>query len=199
VDVINPGGQPQQLKGCAPAFRPDAELTVVQGGDVVTAGGELLVRDLPRAGRPWFSPRKPVTVRAMAWLTESRLVAILTGTSRFGDDLLVFAEGSRAFSGSDLPISTALFVDRPRREVWVAHPGDEFSAPAITGYTRSRAFLRAPSFRANVNAFATTDDRWYALARPDNICIYERRNPPPRDEFPLTCLPFDVVDLAWIT
>jgi hypothetical protein len=49
-----------------------------------------------------------------------------------------------------------------------------------------------------VNGFAAAHERWYALARPDNICIHERRNPPPREEFPLTCLPFDVVDLAWI-
>src|SRR5687767_8138854 len=69
----------QRFSGCAPAWRPDGELTFIRHGDVVTAGGEVLVRDLARAGRPWFSRRKPVTVRALAWLTETRLAAILRG------------------------------------------------------------------------------------------------------------------------
>jgi hypothetical protein len=198
VEVRLVDGAAQRLRGCAPAWRPDGELTLVRNGNVVTADGELLVRDLARVGRPWFSPRKPVTVRAMAWVAHSRLAAVLTGTTRFGGDLLVFAEGDRAFSGADLPISTTLYVDRPRQEVWAAHPGDEFSAPGVSAYTRNGVFVRTAAFRANVNAFATAGDRWFALARPDNICIYERREPPPREEFPLTCLPFEVVDLAWV-
>jgi hypothetical protein len=187
------------LSGCAPAWRPDGELTFIRDGDVVTAGGEVLVRDLARAGHPWFSRRRPVTVRALAWLTETRLAAILRGRSRFGGhELLVFAEGRRAFSGGEVTEGASLYVDRPRQEVWIAHPGDDSSPPGTTVYTRSGAFLRTTPFRANVNAFATASDRWFALGRPDNICIHERRNPPPREEFPLTCLPWDVVDLAWI-
>ena len=199
MEVGPASGVPDRLRGCAPAWRPDGELTFIRDGDVVTADGEVLVRDLARAGRPWFSSRRPVRVRALAWLTETRLAAILRGRSRFGGhDLLVFAEGRRAFSGGEVTEAASLYVDRPRQEVWVAHPGDDFSPPGIAVYTRSGAFLRTTPFQANVNGFAAAHERWYALARPDNICIHERRNPPPREEFPLTCLPFDVVDLAWI-
>ena len=200
VEAGPPGGATQRLRGCAPAWRPDGELTFIRNGDVVTSRGQVLVRDLARAGRHWFSSREPVTVRALAWLTETRLAAILRGRSRFGGhDLLVFAEGRRAFSGSEVTEAAAsLYVDRNRQEVWIAQPGDDFSPPGITIYTRSGAFLRTAPFQANVNAFATAGDRWFALGRPDNICIHERRNPPPREEFPLTCLPFDVVDLAWV-
>ena len=189
----------ERFRGCAPAWRPDGELTFVRDGDVVTAGGEVLVHDLARAGRPWFSSRRPVTVRALAWLTQTRLAAILRGRSRFGGhELLVFAEGRRVFSGEEVTEAASLYVDRPRQELWVAQPGDESSAPGAAVYTRNGVFLRTTPFRANVNAFATASDRWFALGRPDNICIHERRNPPPREEFPLACLPFDVVDLAWI-
>ena len=110
----------------------------------------------------------------------------------------MFAEGDRAFSGSEVGPAGALYVDRSQQEVWIAHPGDDFSPPGVTIYTRSGGVLRTAPFRANVNAFATASERWFALGRPDNICIHERRNPPPREEFPLTCLPFDVVDLAWV-
>jgi hypothetical protein len=193
------GRTAQRFRGCAPAWRPDGELTFVRDGDVVTAGGEVLVRDLTRAGHPWFSRRRPVTVQALAWLTETRLAAILRGRSRFGGhELLVFAEGRRAFSGEEVAEAASLYVDRVRQEVWIAQPGDDFSPPGVVVYTRSGAFLRTAPFRANVNAFAAASDRWFALGRPDNICIHERRNPPPREEFPLTCLPFDVVDLAWV-
>ena len=199
VEVGPAGGAAQRLRGCAPAWRPDGELTFIRGGDVVTAGGEVLVRDLTRAGRPWFSSRRPVTVRALAWLTDTRLAAILRGRSRFGGhELLVFAEGRRVFSGEEVAEAASLYVDRVRQEVWIAQPGDDFSPPGVVVYSRSGAFLRTTPFRANVNAFAAASDRWFALGRPDNICIHERRNPPPREEFPLTCLPFDVVDLAWI-
>ena len=198
IEVRLVGRSPRRLRGCAPAWRPDGELTFIRNGDVVTSQGEVLVRDLTRAGHPWFSSRRPVTVRALAWLTGTRLAAILRGRRRFGDhNLLVFAEGSRAFSGSEVTSGGSLYVDRPRREVWIAHPGDEFSPPGMSTYTRSGAFLRTTPFRANVNAYASASDRWFALGRPDNICIHERRNPPPREEFPLTCLPFDAVDLAW--
>jgi hypothetical protein len=198
VEVRPVGGVPQRLRGCAPAWRPDGELTLVRNGNVVTADGELLVRDLARVGRTWFSPRQPATVRTMAWVTDSRLAAVLTGRTRFGGDLLVFAEGGRAFIGSDLGVATTLYVDRSQQEVWVGQPGDELSAPGVSAYTRNGVFVRTSAFRANVNAFAAAGDRWFAFGRPDNICIYERRDPPPREEFPLTCLPFDVVDLAWI-
>jgi hypothetical protein len=199
VEVGPVGGVPDRLRGCAPAWKPDGELTFIRDGDVVTSRGEVLVRDLARAGYPWFSSRRPVTIRALAWLTETRLAAILSGRGPYGTgDLLVFAEGRRAFSGIELTTAASHELDRARQEVWVAHPGDDFSPPGITVYTLSGAFLRTTPFRANVNAFATASERWFALGRPDNICIHERRNPPPREEFPLTCLPFDVVDLAWI-
>lgn len=198
VDVRPAGGAAQRLRGCAPAWRPDGELTFVRDGDVRTAGGEILVRNIARAGRPWFSARHPVTVRAMAWLTNTRVAVVLAGRRRFAGDVMVVFEGAKALPGGDVTPGATLYVDRSLQQIWAAHPGDEFSAPGVTTHTRSGAFLRTAPFRTNVNGFAAVDDRWFALARPDNVCIYERRDPPPREEFPLTCLPFDVIDLAWI-
>jgi hypothetical protein len=39
--------------------------------------------------------------------------------------------------------------------------------------------------------------RWFAVARPGSVCIYEETEPPPREYFPITCLEADAVDLAW--
>ena len=129
MEVGPGGGVPgPAARVCAPAWRPDGELTFIRGGDVVTAGGEVLVRDL--------TCRPPLVLlaatrdgRALAWLTDTRLAAILRGRSRFGGgDLLVFAEGDRAFSGGEVGPAGPL-VDRSQQEVWIAHPGDDFSPP----------------------------------------------------------------------
>lgn len=197
VEVRPARGAAQRLRGCAPAWKPDGELTFVRDRNVQTVEGEILVRNVARAGRPWFSARRQVTVRAMAWLTNTRVAVVLAGRRRFAGDVMIVFEGEKALPGGDVAPGATIYVDRSLQQIWVAHPGDEFAAPGVTTHTRSGAFLRTAPFRTNVNGFAAAGDRWFALARPDNVCIYERRDPPPREEFPLTCLPFDVVDLAW--
>jgi hypothetical protein len=199
VQVHRYNRAPRRLKGCAPAWRPDGTLTFVRGGDIRTADGEILVRHVERAARFWFSELRPVTVSAIAWLTDSRVAVVLSGRRPGGGDVLAVFQGGRVLPGVDLSRNAALYVDRPRQRLYVGEPASDLSPAGITVYTRDGEFSREfTAFEANANAYAALDERSYAFARPDNICIYERRDPPPREPFPIACLPFDVVDLAWV-
>jgi hypothetical protein len=195
------GGPERHVRGCAPAWTPAGELTFVRGGDVLTLGGGTFVHDLARSARLWFSRREPVRVSSLAWLSERRLAALLTGRLRglrVPGDLLVVSNGDTVLPFGEVSAGASIYTDRSLGQLWVAQPGSDLSARGTTVFTGSGSISSTTCFQANVNGFAALGDRWYALARPDNVCIYERRNPPPREEFPLTCLPFDVVDIGWI-
>jgi hypothetical protein len=193
VEVHNANGSSRRLTGCAPAWKPSGELTFVRDGDVVTEDGEVLVDDVALAASAWLPGVRTLTVRELGWLTETRLVAAVGG-SRAGWNVLVVSEGGQPAAGGDVQTGANINVSRERQEIYVAHPR---SGAAV--HNRHGAFVSQGRFPfPDVVALTDSPDgRWTAVARPDNVCIYERRDPPPREEFPVACVPFDAVDLAW--
>jgi hypothetical protein len=199
VDVFGtPEEPPATFPGCAPAWKPNGALTFVRDGDVLTAEGSVLVDDVPflvRSSFPYETRR--IYVREIAWLTDTRLVAVVHGTGIDPDlrDLVVLVEDGRRLSGGELNASR-IHVSQQAQQIFVAYPGS-----GLVVYDRRGVVLSPESrfpFPDVAAAVDSPDGRWIALARPGNVCIYEPIEPRPREEFPVTCLPFDAVDLAWL-
>lgn len=180
--------------GCAPAWKPNGDLTFVRDGDVRTPEGDVLIEDVARFALPWFSDPTRVTVRELGWLTNTRLVAVVRGPRTAGGDVILVLQGEKSLSGGDIQAGSSVHVSRSRQEIFVAYPD-----AGVSVHNREGAFLSQSRFSLpDVGAIVDSPDgRWMAVARPENVCIYELVEPPPREEFPVACLPFDVVDLAW--
>jgi hypothetical protein len=192
VDELSSGFQ-----GCAPAWRPNGELTFVRDGDVLTPDGEILFDNLARLARSAFPGERPPPlryVRESAWLTDSRLVAVLRDPTGEVADVAILFEGVRAVSGDFIPAGSSVYMSREAQEILVAYP-----TAGVGVYDRRGRFVSQSRFPfVDVAAVADSPEGpWVALARPGNVCIYEEIEPPPRERFPVACLPFDAVDLAW--
>jgi hypothetical protein len=191
VDELSSGFQ-----GCAPAWKPNGDLTFVRDGDVLTPEGDVLVEDVAVFARLSFPDGSRLYVREMAWLTETRFVLVVRGTGVHPDlrDVVVLVEDGSRLSGGELNASR-VHVSRRAQQIFVAYPGS-----GLVVYDQ-RGTVRSPESRfpfGDIAAAADSPDgRWIALARPGNVCIYEPVEPRPREEFPVACLPFDAVDLAW--
>jgi hypothetical protein len=190
VDELSSGFQ-----GCAPAWKPNGDLTFVRDGDVVTPDGEMLFGNLARRAFPGERPVLLRYVREMAWLTDTRLVAVLRNpTGDVADVVVIFVSG-RALPGDSLPAGSSVYVSREAQEIFLAYP-----TAGVGVYDRRGAFLSQSRFTLpDIGAVAVSPDgRWVALARPGNVCIYRETKPPPRERFPVACLPNNAVDLAWL-
>jgi hypothetical protein len=191
VDELSSGFQ-----GCAPAWKPNGDLTFLRDGDVLTPEGNVLVEDVAVFARSSFPDGSRLYVREMAWLTETRFVLVVRGTGVHPDlrDVVVLVEDGSRLSGGELNASR-VHVSRRAQQIFVAYPGS-----GLVVYDQ-RGTVRSPESRfpfGDIAAAADSPDgRWIALARPGNVCIYEPMEPRPREEFPVACLPFDAVDLAW--
>lgn len=191
VDELSSGFQ-----GCAPAWKPNGDLTFVRDGDVLMPEGDVLVEDVAVFARSSFPDGSRLYVREMAWLTETRFVLVVRGTGVHPDlrDVVVLVEDGSRLSGGELNASR-VHVSRRAQQIFVAYPGS-----GLVVYDQ-RGTVRSPESRfpfGDIAAAADSPDgRWIALARPGNVCIYEPMEPRPREEFPVACLPFDAVDLAW--
>jgi hypothetical protein len=187
VDELSGGFQ-----GCAPAWKPSGELTFVRDGDVLTPTGDVLVDDVARFARNALG-RGRLVVRQLAWLSDTRLAALI-GARTANDGVVIVIEGDRAFSE---PIfadrRTTLDVLRHSQELFV---GGEFGGLVFDEHGN---FVTAGRFPfADLAAVAESPGgRWFAVARPASLCVYEQTDPPPREYFPITCLEADAVDLAW--
>jgi hypothetical protein len=192
VDELSSGFQ-----GCAPAWKPSGELTFVRDGDVLTPDGEILFENLVPLARRAFPAERSVLlrhVREMAWLTDTRLVAVLRNPTGEVADVVVMLEGGKAVPGDFIPAGSSVYVSREAQEIFVAYP-----TAGVGVYDRRGAFISQSRFTLpDIGAVAVSPDgRWVALARPGNVCVYRETKPPPRERFPVACLPFDAVDLAW--
>lgn len=193
VDELSSGFQ-----GCAPAWKPGGELTFVRDGDVLTPDGEILFDSLARLARNPFPGERPVLlryVREMAWLTDTRLVAVLRNPTGDVADIVMIFESGRAVPGAFLPAGSGVYVSREAQEILVAYPTAGVGVYNRRGVIVSQARFTFPDLAAVAES---PDGRWIALARPGNVCIYPEIEPPPRERFPVACLPFDAVDLAWL-
>jgi hypothetical protein len=180
------------FQGCAPAWGPGGRLTFVRDGDVLTPTGEILVRDVARFARNALGRRRLV-VRQLAWLSDTRLAALI-GAHADEDGVVIVIEGDRA-------VSEPIFADRPATVDVLRHSQELFVGGEFGGlvFDRRGNFVSAGRFPfADLAAVAESPGgRWFAVARPGSVCIYEETEPPPREYFPITCLQADAVDLAW--
>jgi hypothetical protein len=184
------------FKGCAPAWKTTGELTFVRDGDVLTQDGNVVVENVPSLIGPRFPEGSRISVREMAWLTDTRLVVVVRGTGVHADlrDVVVLLEEGRRLHGGQLNASR-IDVSQRSQQIFVAYPGGGlivYDRRGVAVSTESR--FPFPDISA---AMDSPDGRFVALARPGNVCIYRETKPPPRERFPVACLPFDAVDLAW--
>jgi hypothetical protein len=179
--------------GCAPAWKPNGDLTLVRDADVVTADGETLVEDLTRLARPALGKASRLSVDELAWLSDTRLAAVV-GAQNVGSDVVVIAEGGRRISEPVfLGEETTIQMRHNARELFASASGF-VQVLDRRGLTLSHSRFGFPDVTAVADS---PDGRWLALARPANVCLYRATQPPPREPFPVACLPFDAFDLAW--
>jgi hypothetical protein len=183
------GGPPRHLRGCAPAWTPDGELTYVRDGDVLTLGGGTSVHDPGRFAENALGQSRKLLVRQLAWLSHSRLAALISGR-RADPGVVIVIEGGHVvseplFVGS----GDTMHVLRYSEEIFVS--GQVFDSRGN--------FVTANRFPfGDVAAVADSpQQRWFAVARPGSVCIYQDIQPPPRERFPITCLEINAVDMAW--
>jgi hypothetical protein len=194
VDVFWTAAQPPTpFAGCAPAWKPNGELTFVRDGDVVTPT-ETLVQDVTRFARPALGAGGRLAVRQLAWLSDTRLAAVVAARA-VASNVVVMVENGR-------PISEPIFTDQEATIQVSADSEEVFVGGSNFGvqvFNRNGAFVSGNRFPfLDIAAVAESPEGdWVALARPANVCIYPEIEPPPRERFPVACLPFDAVDLAW--
>lgn len=179
------------FQGCAPAWKPSGELTFVRDGDVLTLEGDVLLEDVARFARNALE-RGPLVVRQMTWLSDAALV-VLISTRLLDASYVIVIEGNRA-------VSEPIFADA-RSTIEVLRPEEIFVGGPFGGqvFDREGNFVSTTGIPfSDVAAVAySPGGSWFAVARPGSVCIYEEKDPPPREYFPITCLQADAVDLAW--
>jgi hypothetical protein len=180
------------FQGCAPAWRPNGELTFVRDGDVQTPDGDVLVANVARFARNAVG-RGRLEVRQLAWLSGTTLAALI-GTLAVDHAVVIVIEGDRA-------VSEPIFADRQDTLDVLRHSQELFVGGEFGGqvFDLQGDFVSANRFPfADLAAVAESPGgHWFAVARPGSVCIYEETEPPPREYFPITCLEADAVDLAW--
>jgi hypothetical protein len=193
VRVQRMGQRSRGFPGCAPAWRPNGDLTFVLDGDLVDEE-KVLIEDVARFAQDALGRGSRLAVQQLAWLTDERVAVVVT-TRNVVSAVIVVVENGRAVSEPIFAEADAnVEVSADREEFFVG--GDGFG---VQVFNRRGAFVSGSRFNfVDVAAAAESPDgRFVALARPGNLCIYEEVDPPPRERFPVSCLPFDAVDLAW--
>jgi hypothetical protein len=185
------GGSSERFRGCAPAWKPNGQLTFVRDGDVVTPT-KTLVRDAARFARQALGGR--LSVREFAWLSNTKMAVLVASSVGFAD-VIVIIEGGRQVS-EPIYVDAGSTFDVSQGSQEILSVGRDFG---VQVYDWRGAFVAANRFTfSDVGAVAhSPEGRWVALARPGNICIYEDTEPPPRIRTPIDCLPFEAIDLAW--
>jgi hypothetical protein len=176
------------LVGCAPAWRPDRTLTFVRDGDVMTPK-EVLIKDVARFAENALGQSSGLVVRQLAWLSDTRVV-VLVSAGAPGPGVVIVIEGDRL-------VSEPIFVGS-RSTINVMRYTEELVVDGQVFDTHGRFVSGSRVPFGDVAAVADSPGgRWFALARPGSVCIYEETDPPPRERFPITCLDLDAVALAW--
>jgi hypothetical protein len=201
------------FEGCAPAFKPDGELTFVRDGDVMTvprsctrtinACGQVVLtrRDIRRAFAELAGePPARESVREIAWLDESRLGAIVrravgSGADRRTLDFVVVFEGRR-FHGP-LKFATGRLtdqaVDRPGRRFYAS--GDVVQGVVeLDDWGRHVNTLTLPQGIPEVSSIAfSPDGAWGAAAGRETVVLFQPSQLPGQ----AFQLPFQAAALAW--
>lgn len=210
--VSDPGGWEYRFRGEAPAYKPDGTLTFARDAEVV----ELTGYCRPRRRAPWcervlltsrdlLTPLRAdpeaidgVVVKAIAWLTPTRLVAVLA----LGEQELVAVYEGReliqtvpGFGGRFTEIAVS-----PRRQyaaVYVARPSgfvliDRDARPFTLAEVRRDNTGRPPFTGGRAIAWSP-DDAWTAIARRETVVLF-RMGPESPDVVHMT---LSAHDLAW--
>jgi len=214
--VSDPAGWEYRFRGDAPAYKPDGTLTFVRKAEVV----ELTGYCRPRRKAPWcervlltsrdlLAPLRAdpgaidgVAVKAIAWLTETRLIAAVAFGDR-RDEMIAVYEGKtliRTISGfggrvAELLVSpgrsyAAARLERPSGFVLLDAEGDPFILEEI-----QRDFSGRPPFTGGRALTWSPDDAWTAIARRETI-VFFRMGPEHPD---VVHAPLVAHDLAWVS
>jgi hypothetical protein len=188
-----PDGSSGGYPGCAPAWKPNGDLTFVLDGDVVDEE-KVLIENVARFAQDALGRGSRLAVQQVAWLTEERVALVVTTRAVVSAVVVVVEDGRAVSEPVFLERDATIEVSGDREEFFV---GGGFGVLVLN---RHGAVVTGSRFGfSDVNAVAESPDgRFFALARPGNVCIYPEIEPPPREQFPVTCLPFDAVDLAWL-
>jgi hypothetical protein len=187
------GGSSDRFRGCAPAWKPNGELTFVRDGDLVTPT-KTLVRNVARFARNALGAGSRLSVRQLAWLTSTRVAALVASPDNVADVVVMVERGRQVSEPIFVGEGSEFYVGQRSQQIFIADRGF-----GVQVYGRDGRFVSANRFTFNdVGAVAESPEgRWVALARPGNICIYDDKEPRPRIRAPVACLPFDAIDLAW--
>ena len=213
--VLEPSGAEYRFTGTAPAFRPDGTLTFIRDGAIVEAipgcgrsapgrrcEGVLMTRgDLlgPLEARPEVVDA--AAAKAVAWLTETRLIAAVAFGGR-REEMIAVYEGKtliRTISGfggrvAELLVSpgrsyAAARLERPSGFVLLDADGEPFILEEI-----QRDFSGRPPFTGGRALTWSPDDAWTAIARRETIVFF--RMGPERPD--VVHVPLVAHDLAWV-
>jgi hypothetical protein len=185
----------RELRGCAPAWRPNGGLTFVNPpGDVV----ELVepCASVEPCLRVVVSRREiPKAPRDLAWLDEDRLAVLVGGRFPLDRSLAIFEDGRLVSNpGPCCPVRDYLRAIGGT----LLLPSDDAPGAVLGFDDRGRLSARPalPPFLADGLAFAASeDDRWVASTLGDTVQIYSLA-----EERPLEPIQLDVraVDLGWV-
>ena len=187
--------------GCAPAWKPDGDLTAVHGGElvdvaftprgVVARPPRVLVgrADIRRVftGPPWGFAAP--AVREAAWLDDER-VALIVGDRVTGEDALAVFAGRRLVGGPPFPYEELARLRPSPRGTYVAARVEEPGGIVIVD---RRGELVSFPFRGARAVAWSPDEVWTAAATRDSVYIFATGERPSR----FARLPIAARDLAW--
>jgi hypothetical protein len=197
------------VRGRAPAFKPDGTFTYARGEAVIAwttdcAPGSalftlpadnatarcrrvILTSSQLRRGLP-DDPGDPITIRQLAWLSETRVVLVMSldpGPS----DIVAVLEGRRLLAATPRIFGRLRIETSPRGGFYSVWTGDNLFG------IRDRDGLRI-AFPSVPGIHALTwspDERWTAAATEHSVYLFRTNE----DETPVRRLPILARDLAW--
>lgn len=207
--VSDPAGWEYRFTGDAPAYTPDGRLTFVRDREVL----ELTGYCRPRRKAPWCErvlltsrdlfggcrhPRESAAVKEIAWLTPTRLVAVLAlGDKEFirvyeGRETVqtVPGVGGRFAEISVSPQRryAAVRVARPSGFVLLDRDARPFALTEVRRDSEGR-----PPFTGGRAVAWSPDDAWTAIARRDTVVLFRMGPESPA----VVTIDLSAHDLAW--
>jgi hypothetical protein len=184
--------------GCAPAFKPDGELTFIRDDEVLVVPRSctrsvddcaqmVLSKMQLRRGLP--ASERRAALREIAWLDSNRMAVILGGRADF---VAVFEDGDLVVPPSfGTGRLTRLTADRARRRFLVV--GDETQgAFELDDQGHFEDTFSTPTVFVHDLA-VSPDGTWAAVGGRATVTVFQTGDPPGRS----FQLPFEVEALAW--
>jgi hypothetical protein len=195
--------------GRAPAFKPEGTFTYARGEAVIAwttdcAPGSALFT-LPadnataRCRRVIFTssqlrrglpddPGDPITIRQLAWLSETR-VALVVSVDLGPSDIVAVLEGRKLVAATPRIFGRLRIETSPRGGYYSVWTGDDL----FTIRDRNGLRIAFPSL-PGVHALTwSPDERWTAAATEHSVYLFRTND----DETPVRRLPILARDLAW--